>query len=75
MAWHAALKQTKDVGMLLMVAKGIRVGICNSINRYAKANNKYIKDFDKNEELLYLKYCDVNILYGCMVEQYHKGYL
>ena len=75
MAWHAALKQTKDVGMLLMVAKGISVGICNSINRYAKANNKYMKVYDKNKELLYLKYGDVNILYGCMVEQYHKNCL
>ena len=30
--------------MLLMVEKGIRRGICHSINRYAKANNKYMKD-------------------------------
>ena len=29
--------------MLLMVEKGIRAGICHSIYRYAKANNKYIK--------------------------------
>ena len=34
--------------MLLMLDKGIRVGICHSIYRYAKANNKYIKDYDKN---------------------------
>ena len=29
--------------MLLMVEKGIRAGICHSIYRYAKANNKYMK--------------------------------
>ena len=29
--------------MLLMVEKGIRRGICHSIYRYAKANNKYMK--------------------------------
>ena len=29
--------------MLIMVEKGIRGGICHAINRYAKANNKYIK--------------------------------
>ena len=30
-----------------MVEKGIRGRICHSIYRYAKGNNKYIKDFDK----------------------------
>ena len=33
-----------------MVEKGIRRGICHAILRYAKANNKYMKDYDKNEE-------------------------
>ena len=37
--------------MLLMVEKGIRVGICHSIYRYTKANHKYVKDFDRNKEL------------------------
>ena len=36
--------------MLLIVEKGIREGICNSTYRYAKANNKYIKNYDKNKE-------------------------
>ena len=35
--------------MLLMVEKGIRGGICQSIYRYEKANNKYMKDYDKNK--------------------------
>ena len=42
--------------MLLMVEKGIRRGICYSFNRYLKANNKYMKDYNKNKELSYLKY-------------------
>ena len=37
--------------MLLMVEKGIQGGICDSIYRYAKANNKYMEDHDKNKEL------------------------
>ena len=39
-----------------MVEKEIRGGICYAIHRYAKANNKYMKDYDKNKESLYLKY-------------------
>ena len=33
--------------MLLMLAKGIRGGICHAINRYTKANNKYTKNYKK----------------------------
>ena len=71
LAWQAALKKTKvkldlltDIDMLIMVEKGIRGGICDSTYRYAKANNKYMKDYDKNKESLYLQYWDVNNLYG-----------
>ena len=46
-----------------MVEKGIREGICHSIYRYAKVNNKYMKDYDKNKESSYLIYWDVNNLY------------
>ena len=49
--------------MLLMVEKGVRGGICHTIHWYIKANNKYVKDYDKNEESSYLKYWDVNNLY------------
>ena len=35
--------------MLLMVEKGIRGGICQAIHRYSKANNKYIKEYNKNK--------------------------
>ena len=35
-----------DTDILLTVEKGIRGGICNTIQRYVKANKKYIKDYD-----------------------------
>ena len=55
--------------MLLMVEKGIGGGICHAIYRYAKANNKYMKDYDKNKELSYIQYWDVNNLYGWVMLQ------
>ena len=55
--------------MLLIVKNGIRGGICHSIYRYAKANNKYMKDYDKNEESSYIQYSDVNNLYGWTISQ------
>ena len=50
--------------MLLMVEKGIGGGICQSTYRYAKANNKYMKNYDKIIESSYLSYLDANNLYG-----------
>ena len=55
--------------MLLMVEKGIRGGICHGIHQCAKANNKYMKDYDTNKESSYLKYWDVNNLYGWPMSQ------
>ena len=53
----------------MIVEKEIRSGICHAIHRYAKANNKYIKNYNKNIELLYLKYLDGSNLYGWVMFQ------
>ena len=71
LAWQACLKKTNvelelltDYDMLLMLEKGIRGGICHSIHRYAKANSKYMKNYNNNEESSYIQYLAANNLYG-----------
>ena len=49
--------------MLLMLEKVIRLGICHTIHRYAKTNNKYMKNYNKNKESSHHKYWDVNNLH------------
>ena len=55
LAWQVCLKMIKvklelltDVNMLLMVEEGIRGGICQAIHHYETANNKYMKNYNKN---------------------------
>ena len=76
LASQAALKKAKvklnflsDINMLLMLEKVIRGGIYHSTYRYAKANNKYIKDYDKSKQLSYIQYLDVHNLYGWAMSQ------
>ena len=47
-----------------MIEKGIRGGICQATHRYAKANNKYMKNYNKNIESSYIEYLDENNFMG-----------
>ena len=76
LSWQVCLKKTEvklelltDYQMLLMIEEGIRRGMCQSTHRYAKANNKYMKNYDKNIESSYLKYLDANNFYGWAMSQ------
>ena len=55
--------------MLIKVGKGIRGVICHSVYQYAKANKKYMNDYDKNNELPCIQCWDVNNLYGWAMSQ------
>ena len=52
-----------------MVDEEIKGGICQAINRYTKANNKYLKNYDKIIESSCLMYLDANNLYGWEMSQ------
>jgi len=76
LAWDACLKKTgiqlellSDINMLLMFEKGIRGGVSTISKRYAKANNKYMKGFNLEEESKFIQYLDANNLYGWAMSQ------
>ena len=62
LSWDAMLKITdiklekiSDIYKYLFIEKGLREGISYIAKRYAKANNKYINDYDpqKSQHLYY----------------------
>ena len=68
------LELLTKIDMLLIVEKGIRGRIYHAIYRYAKANNKYMKNYDKDiqcnsVESSYLMYLDANSLHGWAISQ------
>ena len=71
LAWQACLKKTEvklelltDNDMLLMFEKGIRGEMCQVSHHYVKANNEYLKNYDKSTKSSYIEYLDANNLYG-----------
>ena len=65
------LKMTKieldlitDIDMALFIEKGLRGGISYIAHRYARANNKYLPDYNPELDDSYLMYLDANNLYG-----------
>ena len=76
LAWQACLKKTgvelelfTNAIMLLMVKEGTRGGMCHAIHRHAKANNKYMKNYDEDKESSYIQFLDANSLCGWAMYQ------
>ena len=56
------LELLTDPNMLLMAEKGVRWGVCQVSHGYAKANNKYMKNYDESKESSFLEYQGSNNL-------------
>ena len=77
LSWEAMLKMTgvklekiSDINKYLFVEKGSKGGISYIAKRYAKANNKYMSDYDSEKPSPFITYLDKNNLYGWTMSEY-----
>ena len=77
LSWDAILKMTKvelekigDADIHLFIERGMRGGICFVSKRYSKANNEFCPDYDETKPKVYIKYLDMNNLYGKAMSEY-----
>ena len=77
LSWDAMLKMTgvklekiSDIDKYLFIEKGLRRGISYIVNRYAKANKKYMNDYHSKKPSTFITYFDMNTLYGWAMSEY-----
>ena len=64
------LEKISDTDMHLFIEKGMRGGIIYINKRFSKENNEYCPDYDNNKSKVYIKYVDINNLYGKAISQH-----
>lgn len=76
LSWDAMLLCTgvqleliNDLDIYQMLEKGIRGGLAQCSLRHARANNKYVPNFDDSKLSSFLIYLDCNNLYGYAMRQ------
>ena len=77
LSWDAMLKMTgvklekiSDIDMYLFIEKGLREGISYIAKRYAKANDKYMNDYDSKELSKFITYLDMSNFYAWGLSKY-----
>ena len=64
------LAKIVDILIYLFIEKGLRGGISYNANRYAKANNKKMKNYDPKKLSKFVTYLDMNDLCGLAMRSY-----
>ena len=77
LSWDAILKMTgielekiSDINKNLFIEKGSTGGVSYIAKRYAKANNKYMNDYNSEKPSAFITYLDKNNLHGWTMSEY-----
>ncbi|CAH3142679.1 unnamed protein product [Porites lobata] len=77
LSWDAMLKMAgiklelmTEIDMFQFIEKGTRGGISYIANRFGEANDKYMKEYNKEKPSKYIMYLDANNLHGYAMRQY-----